>query len=182
MFRRPGLVAGVFALVVTAAVGTYFAGRAPVSEAENQAILGENASQLVELNSPAAITVRPEVMEPASPTPGDAFGTLDGLDAHTLSGINGLVGTKGPQVASGRGNATGAYGGSADGLGGLGTRGTAKNRGYKQEAVRVVNGAPMTGDEYRAVSENDFHAVADTPLSTYQSTSIRRVTATYADI
>ena len=56
----------------------------------------------------------------------DAALGATGLNADTMSGIGGLIGTKGTQIGSGglggRGSGLGG-GGTADGLGGLGTRG-----------------------------------------------------------
>ena len=81
----------------------------------------------------------------------------------------------------------GASGKEAGGLGMIGTRGRGSGVGQGMgfgsgsagESVQVVQGAPMTGDEYRAIAENDFQAVADSPLSTL---SVDVDTASYANV
>lgn len=126
-------------------------------------------------------------------------GVLGALrDESQLPGVGGLIGAKGTQTgASGLGarGAGSGGGGWAEGLGGLGTRGKgygasgygggggAFGVGYGAAApadrVPVVHGAPMTGDQYDAIIDNDFQVVADAPLSTL---SIDVDTASYANV
>lgn len=113
--------------------------------------------------------------------------------------VQGLLGARREEFGAGglgvRGTGLGG-GGVAEGLGGLGTKGRGSGAsGYGAgggtwgargqaahgagEGVPVVAGAPMTGDQYDAIVENDFRAVADAPLSTL---SIDVDTASYANV
>lgn len=108
------------------------------------------------------------------------------------------VGAEGTRTGSsglGRRGAGVGGGGRAEGLGGLGTTGRGSGAsGYGQgggnfagghgtavpaDLVPVVHGAPMTGDQYDPLTENDFQGVADAPLSTL---SIDVDTAAYANV
>lgn len=90
-----------------------------------------------------------------------------GSGASAYGSGGGHFGAKGESVTNGP---TTVYGGPP----------RSKGRwGYAGEGVPVVQGAPMTGDEYEALSENRFLTVADSPLSTF---SIDTDTASYTNV